>query len=66
MQPRLIDITISTSHRTELSLYSFDNGDREEIALSAIRDGQRVAIFSIAQQELAFVVGAPQLVRLLP
>ena len=31
-----------------------------------IGDGQRVTIFFVAQQKLAFVVGAPQLVGLLP
>ena len=31
-----------------------------------IGDGQRVTVFFIAQQELTFVVGAPQLVGLLP
>jgi len=31
-----------------------------------ICDGQRVTVFFVAQQELTFVVGAPQLVGLLP
>src|SRR5258706_5849888 len=31
-----------------------------------ICDGQRVTVFFVAEQELTFVVGAPQLVGLLP
>ena len=38
----------------------------EEIARGLIGDGQRVTVLFVAQQELTFVVGAPQLVGLLP
>ena len=38
----------------------------EQEAAGVIGDGQRIAIFTVAQQELAFVIGAPQLVGPLP
>src|SRR5574340_1014633 len=38
----------------------------EEKAAGVIRDRQRIAILTIAQQELAFVIGAPQFVGALP
>jgi len=37
----------------------FQSFTEEKIARGVIGDGQRVAIFLIAQQELAFVIGAP-------
>ena len=37
----------------------FQSFTEEQIARGVIGDGQRVAIFLIAQQELAFVIGAP-------
>src|SRR6266568_1109669 len=37
----------------------FEGFTEEEIARGVIRDGQRVAVFFVAQQELAFVIGAP-------
>jgi len=39
---------------------------QRSIARGVIGDGQRVAIVFVAQPELAFVVGAPELVGLLP
>lgn len=44
----------------------FQGFTEEQIARSVIRDGQRVAVFFVAQQEFAHVVGAPRLVGLLP
>src|ERR1700676_2678933 len=44
----------------------FKSFTEEEIARGMICDGQRVTVFFVAQQELTFVVGAPQLVGLLP
>ena len=40
----------------------FQSFTEEEKARGVIGDGQRVAVFFVAQQELAFVIGAPQLV----
>ena len=34
----------------------------EEKAAGVVSDGQRVAVMLVAQQELAFVVGAPELI----
>src|SRR3981189_3026318 len=44
----------------------FKGFTEEEIARGMICDGQRVTVFFVAEQELTFVVGAPQLVGLLP
>ena len=37
----------------------------EEKATGVVRDGERVAVLVISEQELTFVIGAPQLVGLL-
>ena len=37
----------------------------EEITAGMISDGQRIAVLTIPQQELALVIGAPQFVRTL-
>jgi hypothetical protein len=37
----------------------------EEKAAGVIGDGERIAVLMIAQQELALVIGAPQLIRFL-
>ena len=37
----------------------FKSFTEEQIARGMIGDGQRVAVFFVAQQELAFVIGAP-------
>src|SRR6266481_1681893 len=37
----------------------FQSLAEKEIARGVVRNGQRVAVFFVAQQELAFVIGAP-------
>src|SRR6267154_5146759 len=43
----------------------FQSFTQEQIARGVIGDGQRVAVFLVAQPEFAFVIGAPQLVGFL-
>ena len=38
----------------------------EEIAAGMVGDGERIAVLTIPEQELAFVIGAPQFVGTLP
>src|SRR3984893_8755480 len=48
------------------SIVFFGGGERfagEQITTGMIGDGQWVAVFVIAQQELAFVIGAPEFIR---
>jgi hypothetical protein len=38
----------------------------QQVTTGVIGDGERVAVLAVAQQELAFVIGAPELVGTLP
>ena|SRR5580698_942358 len=70
-------ITADVGGQAALSEKSFKHGESivffggrerltgEQITAGVIGDGQRVAVLTIAEQELAFVIGAPQLVGFL-